>query len=41
MTGFAIVPYNDRKLIELMLSVPFVERKSRILQERMKKAWLR
>jgi len=35
MTGFAIVPYNDRRLIELMLSLPIEERRAKVLQKRM------
>lgn len=40
MSGFAIVPYNDRRLIELMLSLPLSERTSRTLQNNMIKRWL-
>ena len=40
MTGFAIVPYNDRKLIEMMLSLPLEHRLSRTLQTHMIKRWL-
>lgn len=32
MTGFAIVPYNDRRLIEIMLSLPVKEREDKVLQ---------
>lgn len=34
LTGFAIVPYNNRRLIEIMLSLPEEHRRSRYLQER-------
>jgi asparagine synthase (glutamine-hydrolysing) len=35
LTGFAIVPYNNRRLIELMLSLPEEHRRSRYLQKRL------
>lgn len=34
LTGFAIAPYNNRRLIELMLSLPEEHRRSRYLQQR-------
>lgn len=34
LTGFAIAPYNNRRLIELMLSLPEQHRRSRYLQMR-------
>lgn len=40
MTGFAIVPYNDRRLLEIMLSLPFADREGKYLQKQMSRTWL-
>lgn len=35
LTGFPIVPYNNRRLIEVMLSLPEEQRRSKYLQKRL------